>query len=730
MNLRTSVRAQLLCAFGIVILAFSGAVALGMYRLADYDSTVTGITGPELDKVEMADEWEMTISESMRHMRNMLILDDQAKIQEEVDAVKGTFEKRKAYAARMTALVRSAEGSRLLQAVLEKRAANLPIEEEFLQQVESGHLKEAKETMLQRARPAQLALIAALAKLGDHQRARIHEEAIALARDYQRGRTLLILISVGAAALACALATLITRSITNPLRQAVGALAEIERGNYAAPVVVRSHAEPGQVLIALNRMQSRLKERTEHDRAMAMENARVRTALDRVSVGVMLADPDGKIIYLNDSVRDLFRRQAAEIRQQLPRFDPDGILGSSFDVFHREPARQRSLLQRLTTTHTADMKLGRATLRIVANPVTDDAGARLGTVVQWADRTQEVATEDEVQTAVTNAIDGDLTSRITEAGKDPFFQRLAQGMNQLLGNMADVIRTMTLAAAEVRAGTEEISRGNVNLSQRTEEQAASLEETASSMEQMTSTVKHNADNAAQANQLALAARAHAERGGAVVQSAVSAMSAIDASSRRIADIIGVIDELAFQTNLLALNAAVEAARAGEQGRGFAVVASEVRNLASRSAGAAKEIKALIQDSVAKVSDGTKLVGESGEVLDEIVTGVKKVTDVVAEIAAASQEQASGIEQVNKAVLTMDETTQQNAALVEEAAAAAQALSEQAGVLSRMMERYRVGDGQTAAAAALQGAASTSSEGGGAILGGARHSHRPSRVANG
>jgi len=208
------------------------------------------------------------------------------------------------------------------------------------------------------------------------------------------------------------------------------------------------------------------------------------------------------------------------------------------------------------------------------------------------------------------------------------------------------------------------------------------------MEQMTSTVKNNADNAAHASQLAEAAREQAERGGRVVGSAVAAMSEINAASKKIADIIGVIDEIAFQTNLLALNAAVEAARAGEQGRGFAVVASEVRNLASRSAGAAKEIKALIQDSVGKVNEGTRLVDESGKVLAEIVTRVKKVTEVMVEIANSSREQASGIEQVNQAVTSMDTMTQQNAALVEEDTAAAQALSAQAAGLTKLIAHYR------------------------------------------
>jgi methyl-accepting chemotaxis protein len=296
----------------------------------------------------------------------------------------------------------------------------------------------------------------------------------------------------------------------------------------------------------------------------------------------------------------------------------------------------------------------------------------------------------ETQAVVQAAIDGDLTGQISMAGKSGQIEALSVSVNALLSSMADVIRTMNLAAAEVRAGAEEISRGSANLSERTEKQASSLEETSASMEEMTSTVKNNADNAVQANQLAAAARAQAERGGSVVGAAVAAMGEINASSKRISEIIGVIDAIAFQTNLLALNAAVEAARAGEQGRGFAVVASEVRNLASRSAGAAKEIKGLIQDSVGKVAEGTKLVDESGKVLEEIVIGVKKVTEVVAEIASSSREQAAGIEQVNKTITMMDDVTQQNAALVEEASAAAQALTEQATNLTQLIARYQVG----------------------------------------
>ncbi len=287
---------------------------------------------------------------------------------------------------------------------------------------------------------------------------------------------------------------------------------------------------------------------------------------------------------------------------------------------------------------------------------------------------------------------GDLRARIEVTSNDETGQ-LLQALKDMNASLKQIVSKVRSGAETISVASDEIATGNMDLSSRTEQQAGALEETASSMEELTSTVKQNADNARQASQLAISACDVALKGGDVVERAVTTMGAISESSKQIVDIIGVIDGIAFQTNILALNAAVEAARAGEQGRGFAVVASEVRNLAQRSATAAKEIKTLIGDSVARVEAGSALVNETGATMSEIVASVKRVMDIMAEISAASVEQGAGIEQINIAVTEMDTTTQQNAALVEEAAAAAQALREQTAALNEVVGVFKLdGDG--------------------------------------
>jgi methyl-accepting chemotaxis protein len=530
---------------------------------------------------------------------------------------------------------------------------------------------------------------------------------------------------------------LIRRNVAQPLGGEPAAATEMANRIAAGDLSMNIAVKPGDtssLMASMARMRHDLAARLESEARVAAENLRVKNALDRVTSCVMIADVSGKIVYMNEAVSQMLRNGEADIRKQLPNFSAATVIGSSVDQFHKNPAMQRGLLSGLSGTHKASIKVGGRSYNLTAVPVIDENRQRLGTAVEWLDRTAEVAAEGEVAGLVQAANEGDFTKRIALEGKDGFLKVLAEGINGLMqtssvglnevvrvlgalakgdltetitndyrgtfGQLKDdanlTVEKLTEIVGQIKEATEsinvaskEIASGNTDLSSRTEEQASSLEETASSMEELTSTVKQNAENARQANQLAAGASQVAVKGGDVVGQVVTTMSSINDSSKKIVDIISVIDGIAFQTNILALNASVEAARAGEQGRGFAVVATEVRTLAQRSAAAAKEIKELIGDSVAKVGAGTKLVDEAGATMQEIVSSVKRVTDIMAEITAASQEQSAGIEQVNQAITQMDEATQQNAALVEQAAAAAESMEEQAGNLATAVSIFKM-----------------------------------------
>lgn len=504
-----------------------------------------------------------------------------------------------------------------------------------------------------------------------------------------------LFIGVGLAAL---LGFIISRAITQPLGEALFVVNRVVDGKLDDVIEVKSNDEAGQLLQGMKDMQSKLVEVIEQDVQSLVDAAgsgdlSQRIELDgkegfyeQLSAGINeLVDVSDRVV--SDTVNvfgamargDLTTTIETEYRGSFDQLKQD----ANATVRKLSEVIERDVQAIIDSARTGDLNQ-----RI---PLEDKEGfyEKLSSGVNELVNAAEQVINDAIRVLSAMA-SGDLTKMI-ETEYDGSFGQLKLDANATVAKLTEVVGQIQSSSGSVKTGADEISQGNMNLSQRTEEQASSLEETASSMDEMTSTVKQNAGNASEANQIAIAARDQAEKGGSVVSQAIVAMNEINASSKQISDIIGVIDEIAFQTSLLALNASVEAARAGDEGRGFAVVASEVRNLAGRSATAAKEIKELIEDSGSKVDDGSRLVNESGETLEEIVSGIRKVTDIVGEIAAASQEQSAGIEEVNKAVMQMDELTQQNAALVEEAAAASESLGDQADDLDQLMTFFTVDD---------------------------------------
>jgi methyl-accepting chemotaxis protein len=428
----------------------------------------------------------------------------------------------------------------------------------------------------------------------------------------------------------------IANQVATPVRVLRDATAQLGAGNFEAGEMLaafRSKDEIGELIGAFNVA-----------RDTFLRAARIQTALENTASVVVMSDLGGKVIYANQAAQRYFREQEEEIRAKLPEFQAGAIEATPVASFFGDAEAMQGKLGELSGSYHERVRFGERTVDITANPVLNEAGGRLGTVVEWADVTDQLKVEAEIVEGVTS----------------------------------------------IKAATVQLTAGSQDLSARTEEQVASLEEMAASIRELSVTVKQNADNAQQANQLALAARGAAEGGGEVATSAVSAMGEIEQSSQRIAEIVGLIDEIAFQTNLLALNAAVEAARAGDAGRGFAVVAAEVRSLAQRSSQASKEIKGLISTSNGHVKRGVELVSRAGSSLGEIVTSVKKVADIVSEIAAASQEQSAGVQEVDDSVTAMEGVTQKNAALVEESTASVNSVDRQMEQLSRAVKYLRTG----------------------------------------
>jgi methyl-accepting chemotaxis protein len=554
--------------------------------------------------------------------------------------------------------------------------------------VKQGKHQEAVQMMAD-SRDRYLALAEAIRKDVDRNVAGGDKEAKAADETYATSRTVIIGLILASLVVGVLMALAVGRAIGQPLGDIIDIFKRIASGKLDNTIEASRRDELGVLLMNLDEMQTQM-------RRLLAESQGQLAAINRAQA-VIEFDLKGTVASANENFLNVMGYRLEEIKGQHHSMFVEPAYRSS-DEYRRFWEK----LARGDYESAQYKRIGKGGKELWIqgsyNPILDANGQPYKVVKYATDVTAQVKLSQQMaesvaqtQQIVKGATEGDLAKRLDVRGKGSDVVKLGEAINSLLESVADIVSNVKHSASEVLRGAEEISQGNANLSQRTEEQSSSLEETASSMEEMTSTVKQNADNAGQANQLAAAARDQAEKGGGVVGKAVRAMADINESSKKISDIISVIDEIAFQTNLLALNAAVEAARAGEQGRGFAVVATEVRSLAGRSATAAKEIKELIQDSVRKVEDGSLLVTQSGQTLEQIVLSVKKVSDIVAEIAAASREQSSGIEQVNKAVMQMDDMTQQNAALVEQATAASQSMADQARDLSKMMDRFQVSD---------------------------------------
>lgn len=552
------------------------------------------------------------------------------------------------------------------------------------------------------------------------------------------GWRIALLSLIGAGLIGAAVVWLSRSLVAQPLNRAVGFANAVAGGDLDARPDDSARAEIGALNRALNDMIVKLRERQEVERKAAEEVKRladetsvIANALEAASSAVMMTDRDHAISYTNRAMNALLKDAEGALADAVPGFRATAAVGVDFGRFH-------SMASIKNRPSDVEKTFGGRTFRFEISPWFDEAGAYRGSVVTWSERTAELAVQREVQGIVSAAAAGDLSGEVVLEGKSGFLRDLSSSVNELLAStrngvaevqtvltaladgdlsvrsqadlrgvfaqmrddantsadrLSDVISAIRDAAESITTASSEIAAGNLDLSSRTEEQAASLEETASSMEELTATVKQNAESAKQATTLSGTAAQVAVEGGVVVGEVVETMKQIQASSKKIGDIVGTINGIAFQTNILAINAAVEAARAGESGRGFAVVASEVRSLAQRTAEASKQIRGIIEESNKRIGAGSEQAGKAGKTMQDIVGSVRRVTDLIGEISAASIEQSQGIEQVNHTITQIDETTQQNAALVEEASAAARSMEDQAADLVQLVAHFRLAASQ-------------------------------------
>ncbi|HXC39509.1 MAG TPA: methyl-accepting chemotaxis protein [Burkholderiales bacterium] len=701
------VRTKLGIGFGIMAVGLAATGGMALWRMADMNEGLDRIAHKDWVKARLAMEIDSRARDNAAKTGELLIIDGAA-----AAAVRARVDDNKAAITakldELDKLIYQADGKALLTAIRDTRTAYVQSFTKVQKLLaEPKGRGEAAQIYRTETLPKLDAFMDNVSKLADIQARLVNQTAEMGEKDYQSSRTLILAIFLASLAAGVGFAFQIVRSLMKQLGGEPGEAAAVAngvaKGDFSSKIELKA-GDTTSVMASMARMQAVVREVVAAQVEMQKQHDE-----GRISYRLDAAHFEGGYREMAEMTNKLVAGHLDTIKRivEVVKRYAAGDLAADMDRLPEEKARITQAIDGVK----ASLKAVNEQIAMLVEAasrgdfkVRGDAKAfdhEFRKMVAGLNQLMEMSDMGlaEVSRVLGALAKGDLTEKITNDYQGTFGQ-LKDDSNKTVDNLTTIVNQIKEAADTINTASGEISQGNADLSQRTEEQASSLEETASSMEELTSTVKQNAENARQANQLAVGASDVAVKGGDVVRQVVTTMNGISESSKKIADIISVIDGIAFQTNILALNAAVEAARAGEQGRGFAVVATEVRNLAQRSAAAAKEIKELITDSVGKVDAGSRLVDEAGQTMEEIVNSVKRVTDIMAEITAASQEQSSGIEQVNQAITQMDEVTQQNAALVEEAAAAAESMQEQAGSLVQAVAVFRMAGAEAVRAHAV------------------------------
>ncbi len=694
-NLRIGQRLAL--GFLTIIVLMVLLTVVGIQRVHSIDQRLTAINEVNSVKQRYAINFRGSVHDRAIALRDVVLLDDAASRQateQTIDKLAGDYARAAQPLDALLAVSSDAQEKTILQRIQGIETRTMPLIAQVRQLRDGGDTVQAQALLLQQARPAFVDWLASINAFIDLQEAKNRQaakEAMATARGFA---LLMVGCTVLALLLGALIALLLTRRVVRPLRQALGLAERIGAGDLSSPDTATTRDEAGQLLRAMQQMQRRLHEVISAQREMAARHDA--GAISYRMDAQRFPGEYGRMVADTNALVDAHVQTQLRITEVMGRY-AIGDLSQDIAHYPGEKAAITAAMQQVKQNlHAINVQI-----QTLAEAACAGNFAHRGQPEKFehAFRTMVENLDTMMATADANLAkfsallrciaDGDLTVRM-RGNFHGVFAAMRDDANSTVHRLTDIVAHIQRTTNSIGFAAEDIASGNQELAKRSEQQAASLEETAASMEELTSTVKQNAEHAQRANQLALGAAGVASEGRDVVGQVVATMDGIQAASRRIADIIAVIDGIAFQTNILALNAAVEAARAGEQGKGFAVVAAEVGTLAHRSAGAAKEIKTLIDDSVQRVAHGATLVHQAGATMDQVVASVQHVTDLMGQISAASHEQANGIAQVNQTIARMDETTQQNVALVEEASTAARSLEEQSAQLTQAVEVFKVG----------------------------------------